>query len=399
MDYWQEFQQKWLGYVPIFLLTLGCGIESGALMTLAFLCHCLVCRRQGISLWGNWWKQPLIRKTFIIIAFSFVCAAVTLPFNHGNGELLVKYIGRVVPLILVLILVRPGKYVFPVVWIGILSSIVWYIGAVFHYPVWKYGRLFGPFSSPNSLACLMLLFIPIALFGIIRYRQICPKGVIAAGFLTMVALVILVCTGARNAYISFVVIFLLLSYFVFRQRDKQVLRIMVGAFLAVCLGLGSLAPGFFAHRFQQNIQHDGRIYLMQTAVQLIKEEPLVGIGLGNWGKVYHERFEADNPNHEVNMQSPHNIYLQVWNETGLIGLIGFLSLIGFQLGILIRALRRFYHQHSHGFPWLAGLFLPFLAIFLFGFMDYDFFSRHIMHLYWFYWGLCLYAISYYAKEI
>lgn len=138
---------------------------------------------------------------------------------------------------------------------------------------------------------------------------------------------------------------------------------------------------------------------MQTAVQLIKEEPLVGIGLGNWGKVYHERFEADNPNHEVNMQSPHNIYLQVWNETGLIGLIGFLSLIGFQLGILIRALRRFYHQHSHGFPWLAGLFLPFLAIFLFGFMDYDFFSRHIMHLYWFYWGLCLYAISYYAKEI
>ena len=399
MDYWQDFQQKWLDYVPLFLLTLGCGIESGVLMTLSFLCHCLVCKRQGISLWGTWWKQPLVRQTFIIIAFSFACAAVTLPFNNGDGELLVKYIGRMIPLILVLIFVRPGKFVFPVVWAGILLSIVWYMGDVFRYPVWQYGRLFGPFSSPNSLACLMLLFIPVALFGVIQYRQVCPNCAIAAGLLTMAALAILLCTGSRNAYISLAVVFLLLFYFVFRQGDKQVLRIMLGAFLAACLGIGILTPGVLSHRLQQNIQNDGRIYLMQTAVQLIKEKPLVGIGLGNWGKVYHERFEADNPKHEVNIQSPHNIYLQVWNETGLIGLIGFLSLIGFQLGSLIMALRRFYRQHPHGFPWLAGLFLPILAIFLFGFMDYDFFSRHIMHLYWFYWGLCLYALSYYVKEI
>lgn len=399
MDYWQEFQQKWLGYVPIFLLTLGCGIESGALMTLAFLCHCLVCRRQGISLWGNWWKQPLIRKTFIIIAFSFVCAAVTLPFNHGNGELLVKYIGRVVPLILVLILVRPGKYVFPVVWIGILSSIVWYIGAVLHYPVWKYGRLFGPFSSPNSLACLMLLFIPIALFGIIRYRQICPKGVIAAGFLTMVALVILVCTGSRNAYLSFAIIFILCFYMIWRHQDWMSIKILAVFVIVVGLAAAIAAPGLVSQRLQNNVQRDGRVYLMKSAVQIIEEKPLVGIGLGNWGRVYHERFEADNPNHEKGIQSPHNIYLQVWNETGLIGFIGFLSLVGFQLGSMIRALCQFYCRQPHGFPWLAGLFLPLLAIFLFGFMDYDFFSRHVMHLYWFYWGLCLYAISYYAKEI
>ena len=128
----------------------------------------------------------------------------------------------------------------------------------------------------------MLLFIPVALFGVIQYRQVCPKGAIAAGFLTMAALAILLCTGSRNAYISLAVVFLLLFYFVFRQRDKQVLRIMLGAFLAACLGIGILAPGVLSHRLQQNIQNDGRIYLMQTAVQLIKEKPLVGIGLGNW---------------------------------------------------------------------------------------------------------------------
>ena len=120
-------------------------------------------------------------------------------FQHDIRQGLVKYIGRMIPLVLVLILVRPRRYVFPVVWAGILLSIIWYIGVVFRYPVWRHGRLFGPFSSPNSLACLLLLFIPVALFGIIRYRQSCPKGVIAAGFLTIAALAILVCTGSPLA--------------------------------------------------------------------------------------------------------------------------------------------------------------------------------------------------------
>lgn len=47
MDYWQEFQQKWLGYVPLFLLTLGCGIDSGRLMAVAFLCHLLICKKKA----------------------------------------------------------------------------------------------------------------------------------------------------------------------------------------------------------------------------------------------------------------------------------------------------------------------------------------------------------------
>ena len=399
MDYWQEFQQKWLGYVPLFLLTLGCGIDSGRLMAVAFLCHLLICKKKKLPYFGILRKDTKVRQTVLVIAFSLLCAAVTLPFNHGQGGLLLKYIERMIPLALVIFLVRPSGETFKVLWFGILTSMAWYIGDICFHPVWGSGRLVGSFSSPNSLAGIMLILIPVGLFGVIRYRRECPKVAVIATLLTAVSVCILVCTGSRNAYLSFAVIFILCFYMIWRHRDWMSVKILAVFIIAGGLSAAIAAPGLVSQRLQNNVQRDGRVYLMKSAVQIIEEKPLVGIGLGNWGRVYHERFEADNPNHEKGIQSPHNIYLQVWNETGLIGFFGFLSLIGFQLGSMIMALRRFYRSQPHGLPWLAGLFLPFLAIFLFGLMDYDFFSRHVMHLYWFYWGFCLYAISYYAKEI
>ena len=84
MDYWQEFQQKWLGYVPLFLLTLGCGIDSGRLMAVAFLCHLLICKKKKLPCFGILRKDTKVRQTVLVIAFSLLCAAVTLPFNHGQ---------------------------------------------------------------------------------------------------------------------------------------------------------------------------------------------------------------------------------------------------------------------------------------------------------------------------
>ena len=399
MDYWQEFQQKWIDYVPLFLLTLSCGIDSGWLMAVAFLCHLLICKKTKFPYFGTLRKDPKVRQTVLFIVFFLLCAAVTLPFNHGQGILLLKYIERMIPLALVIFLVRPGGETFKVLWSGILASLAWYIGDICLHPVWHSGRLVGSFGHPNSLSGIMLILIPIGLFGVIRYYRECPKATIVATLLTAVSVCILVCTGSRNAYLSFAGIFVLSFYMVWRHRDWMSVKILAVFVIVVGLFVVIAAPGLVSQRFKNNVQRDGRVYLMESAIQIIKEEPLVGIGLGNWGKVYHERFEADNPNREVGIQSPHNIYLQVWNETGFIGFAGFLSLIGFQLRLMIMALRRFYRRQPQGFPWLAGLFLPILAIFLFGLMDYGFFSRHMMHLYWFYWGFCLYAVLYYEKEI
>lgn len=127
------------------------------------------------------------------------------------------------------------------------------------------------------------------------------------------------------------------------------------------------------------------------------EHPIVGIGVGNWGKVYKERFEKDNPNHEKNIQSPHNIYLHIFNESGIIGLSGFLLLIIYQMKMLYSSISQSYRRDSRAFPYTIGVGLSIISVYLFGLLDYDFFSRHMMQVYWLMWGLCLCA-AYKEKE-
>ena len=189
-----------------------------------------------------------------------------------------------------------------------------------------------------------------------------------------------------------------LLVFCYLGREWLALKVMACLLVLSCLVLGVAAPQFISDRLHRDISQDGRVYLTEVAVQLIEEKPYIGIGLGRWGKVYHERFEAQNPFHEKNIQSPHNIYLQTWNETGIVGLSGFLILILFQLKVFVSSLRAYYRKQGPGFPWLAGFFLPILAIYLFGLFDYDFFNRQTMHLYWFFWGMTIYSWAHYKKE-
>lgn len=81
-------------------------------------------------------------------------------------------------------------------------------------------------------------------------------------------------------------------------RDWLTLKVLACLLVLSCLCIGVAAPQFISDRLHRDVSQDGRVYLTQVAVQLIEEKPYIGIGLGRWGEVYHERFEAENPFHE-----------------------------------------------------------------------------------------------------
>lgn len=90
MDYWREFQQKWLGYVPLFLLTLGCGIDSGRLMAVAFLCHLLICKKKKLPYFGTLRKDTKVRQTVLVIVFSLLLCRRDPSLQSWPGRLAVK---------------------------------------------------------------------------------------------------------------------------------------------------------------------------------------------------------------------------------------------------------------------------------------------------------------------
>ena len=88
-------------------------------------------------------------------------------------------------------------------------------------------------------------------------------------------------------------------------------------------------------KFQQMLDLAGRssshvrLQVWQTALLMIKENWLTGIGLGLFEKRYLEfASRLFHPPIELLMLHAHNIFLQFFINTGLVGLVGFVWLLG-----------------------------------------------------------------------
>ena len=157
--------------IPVFLLVVSCGISSGTLMVIALLLHIAICHCNNTPFWGPIVSSRIFRHSLIFIAIFFACSLLTIPFNDGNISQLFKYMGRTIPLLLVAIIARPNEITFRTAWYGILLSLIFILLSVAQHPSWDGHRLLGPFSSPNTLAGLIAVMIPVVVFGIIKYRK------------------------------------------------------------------------------------------------------------------------------------------------------------------------------------------------------------------------------------
>lgn len=77
---------------------------------------------------------------------------------------------------------------------------------------------------------------------------------------------------------------------------------------------------------------DHRMVLWNKTIRMWEDAPLLGVGLGNWKfKIQQYGFQAadDKGNYGMDIpQRPHNIFLQIASESGILALIGYLTLVG-----------------------------------------------------------------------
>lgn len=394
--------QSYIRLLPIFLLTLGCGIDSGILIILSGVCYSIVCKVYHEPFISELAKSKVFKLSCFAIGVWLASMIIPSFWNGGNFSVIWKYVGRMAPFFMVSIMGKKNIDTLFAVWIGITIAAIWYcIDTVMH-PYFLEDaniltkRLMGAFGWPNSLANVMSLLIPFVMFGVIKYwKDKHVLGLIGLS-VSIAGAVIIILTVSRNAYIVSLINVALLTFFLFLSKDWISIRIVGLIILIASCVLLNFAPPVFYQRLNQNLENDGRVYLLTVSAQLYEEHPYIGIGIGNWGNVYKERFEL--PGKEKNMDSPHNIYLQTMNESGIIGLFGFLTLLGFQIWILIKDRILFIKEEILKLRWTAGVLLIILTIIVSGFFDYDFFSRHPMHLYWFYWGIAVFDMHWHIKE-
>lgn len=251
-------------------------------------------------------------------------------------------------------------------------------------------RIAGPLGDPNFFAQILLVMVPVALALATWERTMWRRvaGYAAAGIL--VAGTVLTYSRGGALALAFVMGLSLVDR-KHRWRD-------LGASVLLLALVVVLLPDSFMRRVttleqlitrpDQTMRPDSsfekRKLLVSTAWRMFLDHPVAGVGAGNYTTRFDEYAddvgsaarEYDDP---AERHFPHNLYLEIGAETGLIGLVLFGTICALALGRLVSA-RESFHRIGEDLP--AGLARGF-AIAILGYLVSSIFLHgHFLRYLW-----------------
>ena len=245
------------------------------------------------------------------------------------------------------------------------------------------GRVYSTLENPNNYAEFIVLTFPVSLIfctGIVdrRWRTICTASL-------MVPVVALLMTYSRSGWVSFAlaaVVFLALW-------DKRLLPLVV---VAAVVALPILPDSVFNRILTIGNTADSsnryRLYIWTSVLQMLGDHGLTGIGLGpgNFIPLY---AGYSSPMASVAYHS-HMLYLEVWLEMGLIGIVSFL---GMYLGIVRRGLRAIRHADPLVRHVLIAAISSLAGVSFVGAAEYIWFYPRVMFAFFIVLGVTLAAVK------
>ena len=182
------------------------------------------------------------------------------------------------------------------------------------------GAVGGIMGNPNDLATNMVAFLPLAAFMLLR-RSTLIKRAAAAGCAALM-LGAAVASGSRGGFLGMIVMIAVFGAMAVRKRPGLV----VAAALAGICAL-PLVPATYWHRIASITDESKddfgsaqeRRTLMKDSFRAFSENPLTGVGAGN--------FKAWDPTRPTAWHESHNVVLQVAAELGIVGLAVFFFMV------------------------------------------------------------------------
>ncbi len=180
------------------------------------------------------------------------------------------------------------------------------------------GRVYSVYENPNNYAEIIVLLFPASTAWAVTLKDRHMRVYALAGLLLPVAALLM--TYSRGCWISFALAAVVFLYFC----DKRV----IPAFLLIGLLAIPLLPSTILNRIltigsTADSSNMYRIYIWDAVMDMLRRYGLIGIGLGpgNFRPIY---LLFCNPLAEPAPHS-HMVYLEVWIEMGLLGIVSYLA--------------------------------------------------------------------------
>lgn len=246
-------------------------------------------------------------------------------------------------------------------------------------------------STKNSLGEFLLLALPLIIYCCVKDKGAWKQIAIINAFLCLISICLLKSFSVFVALVAAIILVSFLVVFAFKNQlmiktgwSKNVFygRLTLLFIILMCtlfLGINK-ADGFkkleiAATYISGKTTNEGfnnnsvfeRLLLWRNSVSMIKEHPLSGVGLSNWKILfpsYGYSGAAYLTDDSIKFTRPHNDFLQIFAETGI---IGFLSYLTFLISILCLIIKNFFQSKDSSWLFLLSGIVIFFIVSLFGF--------------------------------
>jgi O-antigen ligase len=257
-----------------------------------------------------------------------------------------------------------------------------------------------PFMSHISYNPILAFSIYLVLHKVFFNKKLTNLVFSFYSFFAISMIINMFITGGRAGQVAF---FVMLSILIFQIFDKQriksllVILIMIPSIFITAYQFSDLFktrvdssivealsyPNIDISGGSKNYNSVGlRINFAKNSLEVIKQNPIIGIGTGDFPSEYKKINQINSPNFE-NADHPHNMYILITTQLGLIGLVSMLSIFYYQIKLSFYSSNRFIKDLGIALPlmflvimwgdsYLLGHFTTLVFVFFSSFLYKDF---------------------------
>ncbi len=267
--------------------------------------------------------------------------------------------------------------------LGSFASMTYFFRGALSYD----GRLMGWYTSPNYLAFFLAPGILLA-YSFCFHPLFSKKKIFRYVFFAVLLLlaVTVFFTHSYGVWSGIVLAGLFILFFdktVALSWHKKVFAIiLLGVLCGIFIFFESGSEKWQAlTSFQERSSFSSRIMIWQAAIKIIGEHFFLGIGIGRFQEVYLSYQQYFPPYLEWAVPQPHNVYLALWLQTGLVGLAGFVFLVSAWIARMMAIVSS---RSSGAAQSTAVLLIALLILTLVtGITDTPFFKTDLAYMFWY----------------
>jgi len=224
-----------------------------------------------------------------------------------------------------------------------------------------------PFNTHITYNPFLAFTIYILLYFIIFDKTIDKKRKYLYSFFVITMSINMFITGGRAGQVMYFSMIILLS---FQYFEKQIIKAIVSIFIIIpaILFVAYSSSDIFKNRANEayfNIINFGidktssvglRMNFVINSLEIIKENPLIGVGTGDFKDEY-KKVNMEKSPETSNSENPHNMYILELVQFGLLGLGSLLLIAFYQIRFAIRSENNMIHKVGLALPLLFGVIM------------------------------------------